>query len=135
MQLGIGAGMLFGERLESVARRRDVLEGFQWALCRGASLRHPLIVTPPIDARQSPDATDSELSAGNLTLPAARAYRANFGGTAVSRAMSALLFPLNRDVPTTTVSPRSIVKLVFMIDRSPNFGAARPSRERFSPST
>ncbi len=35
MQLGIGAGMLFGELLENVARRRDVLEGFQWALCRG----------------------------------------------------------------------------------------------------
>ena len=64
MQLGVGAGMLFGELLENVTRRRDVPEGFQWALCRGPSLRHPLIVTPPIDARQSPDAPDPELTAG-----------------------------------------------------------------------
>ena len=64
MQLGVGVGMLFGELLENMARRRDVLEGFQWALSRGASLRHPLIVTPPIDARQSPDATDPEFECG-----------------------------------------------------------------------
>lgn len=47
---------------------------------------------------------------------AQRSFRRDFlGGTAVRSAMRARLLPFSREVPTTTVSPTSIMKLVSMI--------------------
>src|SRR5436190_8390677 len=64
-------------------------------------------------------AVDPEPRVGipGLYRPLRRQRREDFCGTAVSSAISALLFPLRRDVPTTTVSPTSIVNDVLITGR------------------
>jgi hypothetical protein len=56
------------------------------------------------------------------------------GATAVKSAMSALS-PFRRDVPTTTVSPTSIVKLVSMIARRSVGTSARRESSSFRDAT